>query len=654
MSSQAGKGVSPGASTGLGSPMYGASLVSGKSGTSSGRKSRGKPAASLIAQAMQDAAAITGDVNRTFGASQRRKDRDRKAAPSPGAATAAASDTGSRHRRGRSGGSVFNTTATTASAAEDTDTLLAAQALGHKPRTPQSKQQAVADAKAAARAKGFAGVKARKEAAAAAAAAAADAKDEAQDPHAKQLDPSTKKLGLDSPAAAPGADKLEKQRVHGAGDGLVDLAEAGAMTHGLTKDQVKGTMDEVSSGLNAKEQKILLLKKQRLLEIQAKYAATLEVDPGTTKRNGLLCKLRQGHKLGVSRCEYDDEGEHVLSCGYDGMICVWDVKHQKLKRQYRGHVGIVYDAAFCPAQGNKLLASVGQDTTVRVWDKRAGRVRLILEREHRKPLHALAWANDGKRLATAGEDRNIVVWDIETAMALRDDPAVTNEAIISNKMFGAPENTQGHSAPIRRLLWTKDDGTLLSGADDGFIKFWELGSRGGGVAARSIRAHAGGVLDMDISPDGVRLASASRDGTVKIWFVRSGVCSRTFVGHDGSVYAVRWSKEGNGRRLFTGGHDFTVIMWDSATGAVLHRMSGIHRSYILGLAVRGDGREFATASGDRTIGVWRALAPTKWDEFVDSAKVHTVQGISIVLEAAGMDSLVPKLRLAAGLGTHRG
>ena len=80
-----------------------------------------------------------------------------------------------------------------------------------------------------------------------------------------------------------------------------------------------------------------------------------------------------------------------------------------------------------------------------------------------------------------------------------------------------------------------------------------------------------------------------------------------------TVYAVAFTPEENGRRLISGSHDLSCIVWETDTGVALQRMHALHRSYVLGISVRHDALQFATASGDRTIGVWRALAPTRWD-----------------------------------------
>jgi len=407
---------------------------------------------------------------------------------------------------------------------------------------------------------------------------------------------------------------------------------------------VTGKILDSGQELSAVEQLIADKKRARLEEISLKLELEAAADPMTVAKHGLLCKLRGGHTLAVTDCTYTEDGKYVTSCSLDGSVATFDIKHQKVKRVYEGHVGMVFSCQYIPLPGCKVLATTGQDSTVRLWDRKSGQSKFVFKDEHQFSVYCAAWAPDGQKLATAGEDRNIVVWDVKTAIECANDPNLSNEAIIDYKMFGYPQNLHGHRGPIRKLAFSNDGKLLISGSDDGKIKCWKLGSSGGGVVSVSMDAHAGGVLDMDVSPDGTKFVSCSRDGTIKQWYVRSGLQISTLVGHSGCVYCVKYTPEkpidstapAKGRRLVSGGHDMAVILWDASTGQMLQRMSAIHRSYILALSVKPDGREFVSASGDHTVGVWRAVAPTKWDIFAENMQQLANDALRALLEAIGL------------------
>ena len=69
---------------------------------------------------------------------------------------------------------------------------------------------------------------------------------------------------------------------------------------------------------------------------------------------------------------------------------------------------------------------------------------------------------------------------------------------------------------------------------------------------------------MAFSPDGKRLASASRDQTVKVWDAVTGQEILTLKGHTSGVTSVAFSPDG--KRLASAAPRMTVKVWDAATG----------------------------------------------------------------------------------------
>ena len=121
---------------------------------------------------------------------------------------------------------------------------------------------------------------------------------------------------------------------------------------------------------------------------------------------------------------------------------------------------------------------------------------------------------------------------------------------------------------IWAITFSPDINTVVSGGEDGMIRFWDVAS---GRELRKLRAHAKEVMSVAFRKDGKLLASGSRDGEVKLWEFPSGKELHAFKGHSGAVSGVVFHPDG--KQLATASYDHTVRLWDvggaGSGGAIL-------------------------------------------------------------------------------------
>lgn len=82
-----------------------------------------------------------------------------------------------------------------------------------------------------------------------------------------------------------------------------------------------------------------------------------------------------------------------------------------------------------------------------------------------------------------------------------------------------------------------------------------------------LEGHTAIVAALAFSPDDKYLASASSDGTARLWDQTTGALRRTLVGHSGDILAVAFSSK---CQLGTASFDNTVRIWDPVIGVTRH------------------------------------------------------------------------------------
>ncbi|EXL39405.1 hypothetical protein FOCG_17986 [Fusarium oxysporum f. sp. radicis-lycopersici 26381] len=129
---------------------------------------------------------------------------------------------------------------------------------------------------------------------------------------------------------------------------------------------------------------------------------------------------------------------------------------------------------------------------------------------------------------------------------------------------------------------------------------------------QTLEGHDGPVFSVAFSADGQRLASGSNDRTVKVWDAVTGACVQTLEGHGGSVNSVAFSADD--QHLASGSYD-TIKVWDAVTGACGQTLEG-HGGSVNSVAFSADGQHLVSGSYN-TIKVWDA---------VKGACVQTLEG----------------------------
>jgi hypothetical protein len=115
-----------------------------------------------------------------------------------------------------------------------------------------------------------------------------------------------------------------------------------------------------------------------------------------------------------------------------------------------------------------------------------------------------------------------------------------------------------------------------------------------GAETARLEGHSDPVTALCVLPDG-RLASGSRDNTIRLWDLARSAETARLKGHSGSVNALCMLPDG---RLASGSWDNTIRLWDLARGAETARLKGVIRLWDL-----ARGAETARLKGHPYLGI---------------------------------------------------
>jgi WD40 repeat protein/DNA-binding SARP family transcriptional activator len=368
------------------------------------------------------------------------------------------------------------------------------------------------------------------------------------------------------PAVSPASDKA----AFGQGDGSVILLN-------LHTGQTKRLSGRASGSINA-----VAFSRDGQTIASADEDGTISV---WNVRTGTFRETLKGHTAAAQEVVFSPDGRTLYTAGFDGSVIAWDLGGaRRLGEPFRFATQTTRGAA---GSGGSLFAVSPRPDRVRLW--RAGALTPI-----GPPLRGavgyvndIAFSPDGNLVAAAG-DRHAVVWDTMTREIVR--------------VF--PVGDHGASS----VSFSPDGMTVAIGRYDTFAAVYDL--RTGRQTAKLGSDFS--ITDLDFSPDGKLLATASLGGATYIWNVANSDIVSSLSGSGSGVVdsAVRFS---DNRLVAVGDTSGGVVLWKLDP---THRFEGAwaarpvgqpltgHNGGVASLDFAPNGKTLVTLSHDGKLRLW--------------------------------------------------
>ncbi|MEO0986592.1 MAG: TIR domain-containing protein [Cyanobacteria bacterium J06639_14] len=324
----------------------------------------------------------------------------------------------------------------------------------------------------------------------------------------------------------------------------------------------------------------------------------------------------EGHGSRITDASFSADGQRLASTSFDGTIRLWQPAPNPLYQIIDGHDDIVSSLRFAP--DGQTLASSSYDGTIRLWQ--ADRALLQTLDSHTAAVNAVEFDSHYDRLLSASDDATLKVWTPQ----------------------GELQSTfEAHSSPVKSLSISPDGEVWASVSEDGALQLW---SKDGEVLhtrllatsfADIVRFHpqepivaiatgkkrARNVLlwnwqqdsltslnisgdfrvrDMQFSPDGEVLATASWHGNLTFWDLAGNQQFSFFAGVDGPLNALQFSPNGQLMALTSGP---STLLFDRQ-GQVVQWFTAPEHAFPFSLRFSPDGTTLATGHRYGKILLW--------------------------------------------------
>jgi periodic tryptophan protein 2 len=259
--------------------------------------------------------------------------------------------------------------------------------------------------------------------------------------------------------------------------------------------------------------------------------------------------LSVGSNILIKSCVLNNSGDWLaLGCPQSQQLLVWEWRSETYVLKQRGHSYGMRTMAYSP--DGVVICTGGEDGKLKLWNATSGFCYVTMEKTHTAPVTVVAFANSSV-VVSASLDGTVRAHDLHRYRTFKTLTTPTPVQFLSLAVDSSGELVAAGSAdPFNIYLWNLQTAKLLD----------------------VLTGHQGPIVDLSFQRSGGILASASWDGTIKVWDVyKANVPTESFQ-HTSDVVCLAFRFDG--KEVCTGTIGGLLSFWNVEDGRLKSEIDG--------------------------------------------------------------------------------
>ena len=292
----------------------------------------------------------------------------------------------------------------------------------------------------------------------------------------------------------------------------------------------------------------------------------------------------------ISSTSFSPDG-NLLAIGSDKNLRVYDINNDTfqlqspIKDSKEDVPNHIRSLAWSP--DSRYIICGGEDHFVRVFEL-SSKVLISHFKAGEGEVFQLQCAHKSNFFATATGDGYLALWRLDTY----------------TKIWNSTPFNLNNSSPATSLSISDDDKIIAVGYGDNKIVFWNVETQ---KAIYEHLCHSQGIYATQFVPGSKRIITSSLDTTIKIWdieYKNDLISLKLWKELDGHTnYVLTLAIESKGKWLLSGSKDLTVKLSSLESGLMVYNLKA-HTNTVITVSFNNQGTMFCTGSGDHSVKIW--------------------------------------------------